>query len=159
MSYLRFLFLLAIIRFDDKAPRNQRKKLTNCLQYDLFWSFVNNYKKCYSVGEFMTIDEMLISFRGQCSFVRDIPNKPVKYRLKVFAVCEQFRAVLWKTTRWAIEPTDTVHRLVEELKGTNRNLMCDNWYPSYVLVRELFNKITMIGTLKKINESYPHNLC
>lgn len=43
----------------------------------------------YYLGEQMTIiDEILIRFRGRCSFVQYIPNKPAKYDLKVCLLCD-----------------------------------------------------------------------
>nr|XP_022900749.1 piggyBac transposable element-derived protein 4-like [Onthophagus taurus] len=84
-----FLFLLAVIRFDDKSTRNQRKKIDKLAA--IRWvidKFIENCKNNYSVGNFLTIDEMLIPFRGRCSFLQYIPNKPAKYGMKVFVLCD-----------------------------------------------------------------------
>lgn len=167
MSYQRFLFLLANIRFDDKSTRNERKKTDKLAAVRFIMDkFVHNCGKNYSLGEFMTIDEMLIAFRGRCSFVQYIPNKPDKYGLKVFVLCDAKTFYVSKLELYpgkqpegqynqSNTPTAIVHRLLEEQKGSSRNLTCDNWYSSYSLALELLrNKITFIGTLKKINESY-----
>lgn len=53
-------------------------------------------------------------------------------------------------------PTAIVYRLLEEVKGSNRNVTCDNWYSSYPLTKEsLENKITIIGTMKKNKRKIP----
>ena len=50
--------------------------------------FNGNCKKCYSVSQFVTLDETLLAFRGRWIFRMYIPNKPNKYRLKVFSVVD-----------------------------------------------------------------------
>ncbi|XP_071052930.1 piggyBac transposable element-derived protein 4-like [Onthophagus taurus] len=161
-SYQRFLFLLANIRFDNKITRHERRQTDKLAAVRFILDkFVNNCKKNYSVGEFMTIDEMLIAFRGRCSFVQYIPNKPAKYGLKVFVLCDAQTFYVSNLELYCGKqadgpynqsntPTAIVHRLLEEQKLSNRNLTCDNWYSSYPLALELLqDKITFIGTLKK----------
>ena len=36
----------------------------------------------------MTVDEQLVPFRGRCSFTQYKPNKPVKYGLKFWLLCD-----------------------------------------------------------------------
>lgn len=69
MSFKRFEFLLDCLRFDHKTTRADDKLIINCY---------NNYKP----GRYVTIDEKLEKFRGQCAFQMNIPNKPVKYCTK-----------------------------------------------------------------------------
>ncbi|KAL4131458.1 hypothetical protein QTP88_008769 [Uroleucon formosanum] len=42
----------------------------------------------YSIGEFGTIDETLVAFRGRCPFKMYIPSKPAKYGIKVFSLVD-----------------------------------------------------------------------
>ncbi|KAF2889468.1 hypothetical protein ILUMI_16705, partial [Ignelater luminosus] len=89
MSYKRFLFLLRCLCFDNKFTRIERRKQdTLAAIRSIFDSFVKNCKLSYSLGEFVTIDEKLQAFRGRCSFVQYIPNKPAKYGIKMFALCD-----------------------------------------------------------------------
>lgn len=70
MSYKRVLFLLRCLRFDDKSTRNVREQIDKLAPIrSMLDSFVNNCKNSYTVSECVTIDEMLHSFRGRCSFV------------------------------------------------------------------------------------------
>lgn len=171
MSYQRFLFLLANIRFDDKETRNERKKEDKLAAVRFILDkFVDNCERNYSLGECMTIDEMLIAFRGRCSFIQYIPNKPAKYGLKVFVLCDAKTFYVTKIELYcgtqpdgqynqSNTPTAIVHRLLKEQKGSNRNLTCDNWYSSYPLALELLqDKITFIGTLKKNKRELPIEL-
>ena len=48
--------------------------------------FVENCLKNYTPTEFVTIDMMLIVFRGKCPFRQYIPNKPAEYGIKIRAL-------------------------------------------------------------------------
>lgn len=77
MSYHRFLFILRVLRFDEKATRDERKKTDKLASIRaLLDQFVLNCKTVYTLGEFITIDEMLATFRGRCSFIQYMPKKP-----------------------------------------------------------------------------------
>ena len=89
MALRSFRFLLKCIRFDDVMSRQQRRKNDKLAAIrDLMDTFNENCKKNYCVGEFVTLDEMLLSFRGRCSFRMYIPSKPCKYGIKVFALVD-----------------------------------------------------------------------
>lgn len=168
MSCNRFLFLLSAVRFDDKNTRAHRK-LTDKLAAVRFLvdRFVENCKNNYCMGEHLTIDEMLIPFRGRCSFIQYIPSKPAKYGIKVFILCDSKTFYVSNLEiycgqqpegqyRRSNTPADITHRLLEPWKGKNRNLTCDNWYTSYPLAKELLkDKVTLVGTLKKNKRELP----
>jgi hypothetical protein len=54
-------------------------------------------------------------------------------------------------------PTDVVKRLVEPIRGTNRNISCDNWYTSVPLAQDLFKNysLTLVGTMRKSRREIP----
>ena len=104
---------------------------------------------------------MLVPFRGRCSFIQYIPNKPTKYGIKIFALCD---ARTFYTNNLEVYcsvqhdepyhcsngPADVVIRFTRDLKESGRNLTTDNLYTSYPLAMALLkNKITLVGTLKK----------
>src|SRR5215475_10409512 len=68
------------------ALRKTKDKLA-AIQFILD-EFVKNCKSTYCLSEFFTIDEMLVPFRGRCSFIQYVPNKPEKYGIKIFALCD-----------------------------------------------------------------------
>ena len=89
MAKRRFAFLLRCIRFDDTMTRDQRKAADKLAAVRTIVDIFNgNCKKCYSVSQFVTLDETLLAFRGRWIFRMYIPNKPNKYRLKVFSVVD-----------------------------------------------------------------------
>ncbi|UYV84551.1 hypothetical protein LAZ67_X002594 [Cordylochernes scorpioides] len=87
MSENRFRFLLRVIRFDDKATRNERLRQDKLAAVRLILdTFVKNYQKHYSPSEYITVDEKLDAFRGKCNFRQYIPSKHNKNGIKLFAL-------------------------------------------------------------------------
>lgn len=161
-SYKRFLFLLRALRFDSIQTRKDREKTDKLAAIRLIYTlFVANCKDNYSLGEFVTIDEMLHPFRGRCSFVQYMPQKPAKYGIKIYALCDSKTFYTWNFEiycgaqfngpyKTSNKPFDIVQRLVDPIKKSNRNLTTDNYYTSYPLAEYLLqNGLTLIGTMKK----------
>lgn len=70
MSKERFLLLLTAIRFDNHVIREQKKASGDRLaavSY-LFNVFISNCIANYTRSEYVTVDEMLVGFRGRCPF-------------------------------------------------------------------------------------------
>lgn len=129
--------------------------------------FVYNCKTSYCLSEYLTIDEMLVPFKGRCSFIQYIPTKPAKYGLKIFALVDAKSfymgnleiycgTQLHSLYNMSSKPFDIVMRLLDKVTGSNCNLTCDNWYTSYPLATELLKKqTTIIGTLRKNKKEIP----
>jgi Transposase IS4 len=170
MSLARFSFLLSCLRFDDQTTRQERMR-TNKLApiLEIFDAFVENSSSNYSPSPYLTVDEMLIPFRGRCGFRMYIPSKPAKYGLKVQILAdarnhymvqgEVYTGALASGVRNANAlpiPTQTVLRLVGPVVHTNRNITGDNWYTSVQLVEELKKVgLTYVGTVKKNKRQIP----
>lgn len=104
--------------------------------------FNNNCQSNYSCGEYLTIDEMLIAFRGRCKFRMYLKNKPDKYGIKMQCLVDAkthylLNAFIYtgKDThnmnpRKLAIPTLDVLKLIPPISGTNRNLTVDNWFSS-----------------------------
>lgn len=170
MSLARFSFLLSCIRFDDEATRRDRVKENKLAAIsEIFQSFVDNACANYSPGDCLTVDEMLVPFRGRCGFRMYIPSKPAKYGIKVQILADA-------TTHYMVQaevytgaplpgtrnesvlpvPAQTVMRLVAPVLNTNRNITGDNWYTSVQLVDELRKVgLTYVGTVKKNKRQIP----
>lgn len=167
-SYKRFLFILRSIRFDDIYTREKRLDTDKLAAFREFHQqLVENCKKNYSPGEFVTIDEMLHPFRGRCGFVQYMPNKPAKYGLKLYALCDSrtfytynFEVYCGKQKPGPYSASNTsgdvVKRLVQPIENSNRNLTTDNYYTSYPLAEYLLQRgITLLGTMKKNKREIP----
>ncbi|XP_047103446.1 piggyBac transposable element-derived protein 4-like [Schistocerca piceifrons] len=157
-SYKHFLFLLRSLKFDDTSTR--KEQLVTAIG-NLHSAFLINCINNYSPGEFTTIDKMLDPFHGRCGFVQYMPNKPVMYGLKLYALCDSKTFYTFNFEVYCSrqnpgpyfapnQPMDIVKRLVEPIKGTHRNVTTDNYYSSYPAALHLLeNGLTFIGTLKK----------
>ncbi|UYV60678.1 hypothetical protein LAZ67_1001867 [Cordylochernes scorpioides] len=169
MSENRFRFLLRVIRFDDKATRNERLRQDKLAAVRLILdTFVKNCQKHYSPSEYITVDEKLDAFRGKCNFRQYIPSKHNKYGIKLFALVD---SKMFYTCNLEIysgknpegpynvsnSPSDVVERLCEPIKGTGRNVTMDNWFTSYSLALKLLQqfRLTIVGTLKRNKKEIP----
>jgi len=161
-SERRFRFLLRSIRFDDVTTRQERCVIDKLAPIRNFHSaFVANCQRAYNVGESVTIDEMLVSFRGRCSFIQYMPQKPAKYGEKIYSMCDSqtyytYNMLIYCGTQHpgpfvtSNKPFDIVKNLTEPLKHTNRNVTTDNWFSSYSLAEYLLSVgLTFLGTLRK----------
>lgn len=137
----------------------------------VFDMFVSRCQQCYSVSEFVTIAEILLAFRGNCSFRQYIiPSKPNKYGIKIFSLVD---AKIFYTLNLEVyvgeqpdgpfqvsnSAQDVVKRLCAPTRGTGRNITADNWFTSYNLVTDQPKKynITYVGTVRKNKRELPPN--
>lgn len=169
MSRQRFHFLLRCLRFDDLNTREQRRQTDKLAPIrDLFTKFNEIIKKHYTLGDTVTIDEKLEPFRGRCPFRQYMPNKPAKYGIKIFVMADSrayYAARLEVYTgkqnagphSVSNSPSDVVKRMVEQIRGSHRNVVMDNWFTSFPLMTELYEDygLTVVGTLRKNKPEIP----
>nr|XP_023028019.1 piggyBac transposable element-derived protein 4-like [Leptinotarsa decemlineata] len=130
------------LRFDNKHTREERKREDTLapIRY-VFEAVVKNFQKCYSIVQYSTIDEILLAFRGRCSFRMYIPNKPARYGLKVFSLADTRTFYTLNLEIYAGKQPegpyrvsnaayDVVERIVKPITKSNRNITMDNWFTS-----------------------------
>ncbi|XP_015121474.1 piggyBac transposable element-derived protein 4-like [Diachasma alloeum] len=169
MSENRFRLLLRALRFDDSETREARKQTDKLAAIrDLWEDITAKFLKMYRVGECVTLDEMMLAFKGRCSFRQYLPMKPNRYRLKVFALVDSdtfYTSVLEIYTgkqppglfQADNKPINVVKRVSASVLGTGRNITMDNWFSSVPLIDELQHKhrTTVVATLKKNKTELP----
>jgi len=164
----RFKCLLSWIRFDDVRTRLQRAETDKLAAVrELQNNFIKNSQQAYNVGEFLTIDEMLVAFRGRCGFIQYMTKKPDRYGLKIYALCDAQTFYTFNLEVYcgsqnpgpfstSNKPFDVVTRLCAPIYGSKRNLTTDNYFSSYLLAEHLLvNGITFLGTLRKNKAEIP----
>lgn len=168
MSEQRFRFLLRCLRFDDVRDRHLRKEIDKLAPIrEVFEIIVHNFQKYFSPSEYLTVDEQLLAFRGNCPFRQFIPSKPAKYGLKTFALVDAKTAYTVHLETYvglqpdgpykqSNSPHDVVIRMVEPIAGTNRNVTGDNWFSTYSLTESLKDRgLTYVGTLRRNRREIP----
>ena len=84
----RFENIRRNLRFDDKRTRVERLKQDKLAAFSYWGLFIENCKTQFSLGAYTTIDEQLVPFIGRCPFLQYMPNKPAKYGIKIFWLCD-----------------------------------------------------------------------
>jgi len=101
----------------------------------------------------------------------DIPNKPAKYGIKIFALVD---AVSYYTSNLEIyggvqpdgpfkldnSAASVEKRLVKPIRNTGRNVTTDNWFTGIPLAIDLFKnyKLTLVETIRKNKRELPIEL-
>jgi len=169
MCLTRFQFILRALRFDDITTRNERRSVDKLAPIrNIFNGFVQKCQENYVVGEYTTIDEILESFRGRCNFRQYIRNKPAKYGIKIFALCDARKFYTLNMEVYAGKQPDgpyqidnnphkVVERLVIPITKSGRNVTMDNWFISIPLVQTLLqnHRLTVVGTIRKNKREIP----
>ena len=166
MSEQRFVFLTACLRFDNKQRREELRKTDRLTAMREVWDhLVNTSKRLYTPTDVVTVDEQLLGFHGRCQFKMYIGNKPDKFGLKIIMLCD---ANTWymcdafvytgKEENISREPLAQQYllKLTQFIHGTNRTVVCDNWFTSIPAAQKLLeNNITLVGTLRANKPEIP----
>lgn len=169
MSQRRFKFLLRVLRFDDTATRIERREIDKIAPIrEVFDLFIEKCKSLYSLGEYVTLDEMLLAFRGRCSFRMYMPQKPNKYGLKVFSLVDARTFYTSNMEIYAGQQPDGPFRvdnstqavslrMCQPIFGSGRNVTIDRWFTSYGLIQTLLkdHRITVVGTIRSNKPQLP----
>nr|XP_061796549.1 piggyBac transposable element-derived protein 4-like [Nerophis lumbriciformis] len=165
MSHGRFGQINRALRFDDKLLRPRRHHSDKLSPISDIWIKWNDIlPKLYSPGRDICVDEQMVSFRGRCSFKQYMPSKPVKYGIKVWALCDVETSYALKLEVYTGKPPgDTrtsnvgmgvVLRLCDSFEG--HTVTTDNFFTSFPLAEELKKKkIALVGTLRKNKGELP----
>ncbi|MBN3292163.1 PGBD4 protein, partial [Polypterus senegalus] len=165
-SINRFEQIMAFLRFDDWETCLTMKATDKFAPFQSFWSaFIENCKKNYVVGDYVTIGEQLIPFRGRCSFRQFMPSKPDKYGLKLFLMCDVATSYTFNgmpyvghegTRRCTGLAEFVVNKLVEPIHNSGINVTIDKWFTSARLAGDLLSKhLTLLGTVRRNKTEVP----
>ena len=166
MARNRFREIKRFIRFDNRAERVRSTRRARLDPIRDFWqAFLVKCKKHYQPESDITIDEMMIPFRGRCSFKMYMPAKPCKYGLKIFAAVELNSKYFYNARLYEgkignrpefNQALNVCKELMDPLLNKGYNLCTDNFYTSFQLAQFLLSKkTTLVGTMRKNKPEIP----
>ena len=126
-----------------------------------------NFRSNYHPGREVAIDEMMIGTRCRTSFIQYMPKKPVKFGIKMWALCESKTGYCLEFQLYKGRENDTAEKgltfrvctdLMKNYYGENHHLYTDNFYSSCALYNHLEKHDTFgCGTIKKKNGRFPED--
>ena len=154
------------LRFDNRDTRAERRQVDKFAPFRELWNlFIDNCKKCYAVNSYVTTDEQLIPFRGRVPFKQYMPNKPDKYGMKLFLLCDCASGCTFNGMPYVGREGNERHvglaehvvkTLAEPLFNSGVNITTDNWFTNDTLAEDLLRKhITLPGTMRKNKPAVP----
>ena len=163
----RFENIRRHLQFDDKRTRAERQKQDKLAAFSYIWGlFIKNCKTQFFLGPYTTIDEQLVPFRGRCPFTQYMPNKPAKYGIKTFWLCDASlpyasNARIYVGRQSGSEPEknlghNVVADLASPLQGSGRNVSTNNYFTSVPLAKTMLqHNLTIVGTMRKCKREIP----
>ena len=134
---------------------------------DVFSNFSYQIRNAYEPSAHLWFDECFYPFRGHCSFIQYMPQKPATYGLKFWVMSDSESSIivnilLYSGKEGGVVQRGLAQRVVMHLSSpyTNqwRNMTSDNYYTFVALAEELWkNKFTALGTLKINSKGTPIN--
>lgn len=168
MSRDRFMLISRYLHFADNTTADAADKLRKIRPlYDMI---TTAFHSVCDPGEHISIDEALLRFFGRLGFKTYIANKPAKYGMKSYKVCDPL-GYTYKFQLYTGASTDTeenseykgvvkvVMELMKDYLGNYHRLWMDNWYNSPELFLLLLqNKVYAAGTLRLNRRGVPSEL-
>nr|CAH7713332.1 unnamed protein product [Callosobruchus chinensis] len=153
----RFAILLYTVRFDNSQTRDERKKENPAAAIcDIFYAFIQNCNKIYSVGQTTCVDEMLVAFRGLSKFKMYMPNKPAKYGLKLMCITDArngYRHKAYLYTGKYMTGTHIGRNSEKNIREISQNLLPNKNRAVGSTLYGFTNKMTLVSHVPKKNKS------
>jgi hypothetical protein len=165
MTRDRFEELKKNIRFDARSTRSERLMSDKfALMSWILDRLVENSQKCYIPEECLTIDEQLFPTKARCRFTQYMPNKPDKFGIKFWILCEVrskyclcIIPYLGKDEgRVDCLGTHVVMKLMTPYFGLGYTVTTDNFFTSPDLAQKLLAKhCSIVGTVRSNRRDLP----
>ncbi|XP_050351155.1 piggyBac transposable element-derived protein 4-like [Nymphalis io] len=166
MSYNKFALILKCWHFvDNEAPRNEGDRLYKI--QPLIDKLTKNWRKIFTPGERIVVDESMVGFRGRIKFRTYNPQKSHKYGIKIYKLCTD-SGYTWSYRVYSGQddqitgldkPGSVVVSLCTDLLKEGRIMITDNYYTSIPLARYLKEQGTdLCGTIRKNRRELPQEV-
>ena len=112
-------------------PSKKLKSYSKTYKIDNFMQILQyNFQKNYILGEYISIDESMIKFKGRSSLKQYLPKKPIKRGFKVWTLADSKNGYVYdfeickgkNTERDCTLGEQVVKRLVVDLEFSYRKL-------------------------------------
>ena len=168
MSRDRFLLYLKFLHLADNSlmiPMQEEghDKLFKVRHF--LSTLIESYQKSYKMEREISVDEMMIKYKGRLSFLQYMPKKPHKWGIKAWALAEAGSGYCWNfavytgkdgTTKDDALGTRVVLDLVKNLAGKGHHVYFDNYYTSPTLCHKLHTSgFGCCGTLRLDRKGIP----
>ncbi|XP_063220583.1 piggyBac transposable element-derived protein 4-like [Bacillus rossius redtenbacheri] len=166
LSRDRFRSILFMLHINDNAtyvPRGQENHDPLHKVRPFFNHFVRQCKACLYPSENLTIDEGMCPFRGRLHFRVYIKNKPHKYGIKLYILCDTntgyvLNCEVYTGGAGSVENSieSLVRRLFHDYFHKAHTIYMDRFYSSPTLFYKL--KTLAVGTVQKNRKGLPPEL-
>ncbi|XP_066904243.1 piggyBac transposable element-derived protein 4-like [Halyomorpha halys] len=168
MSCKRYRFLMSNISFHDPRDLSLRSELDKLAPIrEVLEVFVHNCQNSLSPGELLTIDDMLVEFKGKCPFRQYMPKKR-RSGIKLLLLVDT-RTMYTHNIEIFVpnqadsfykqenSPHDIAKRLIQPICGSHRNVTFDSWFTDVNLTLDLLknHQVTCIGSISKNKMELP----
>jgi hypothetical protein len=172
MSYSQFAKIKKFLSISHSTEESKKQAFN-----DPIWKvrdFLNKmnlkFQQYYTPGEYFTIDEGMIPFNGRVHFKVFNPDKPTKWGIKEFILCDAVTAYTFQIklyhgqTMWSQEfgenivindannqsrTMELVIQMLKNYENKQHKVVMDNYYTSWKLFRELKNRgFGALGTIR-----------
>lgn len=153
MSRNRFEIIWRFLHFNDNTarPANDTDRLYKVRP--VLDHLVTKFREMYQPNTNICIDEGMLLWRGRLAFRVYNPQKPIKYGIKSYILCDSETGYCFNMKPYCGESSplkDTVVSLLDRLAGHGYRLFMDNFYNSVPLCKHLLDlKTHVCGTIRK----------
>ena len=165
----RFLILLTFLHLNNNehyVPRGSEGHDPLFKLGPLYHKILAKFRTVYIPHQALAIDESMVAWRGNLSFRVYSPDKPIKYGLKAYMLCDAVNAYCLKfklyTGKQSVQPSengatyDLVMDLLRNYFEKGHKLFCDNYYSSPRLFMDLWYLGTgATGTVRPNGKGIP----
>lgn len=158
----RFFELKKYIYFcDPEHVLTEEEKKDPLYKVRHFYNTVlQKFKAMFKCGREISVDEAMIPFKGKLLIKVQMPDKPVKFSVKLFMLCDSktgycknFTMYAGKDGRAVGKTGAVVMEPVEDLFRSNHHLFMDNFYNSPILF--LKERGVLAAGTSKPRKNYP----
>ena len=167
MKKERFCLILSFLHLcnnEDQVPRGQPGHDPIFKIRTFVDRLRENFKNVFAPGDKVAVDEAMVAWRGPLAFRVFNPDKPDKFGIKIFELCDSTTAYCCNLELYTGKQEtsdrgatfDIVNRLISPYLGCGRILYVDNFYTSpdlFTFLRE--NRTLACGTMRMNQKNGP----